>query len=52
MSPPVGPGRDASPDPQAGSYLIASIQSAPTEADLVQLRESLVEQVDGIAPAV
>ena len=28
-----------------GSYLIASIQSALTDADLVQLRESLVEQV-------
>jgi rsbT antagonist protein RsbS len=28
-----------------GSYLIASIQSALTDADLLQLRESLVEQV-------
>jgi rsbT antagonist protein RsbS len=28
-----------------GSYLIASIQSALTDADLVQLRASLVEQV-------
>ena len=28
-----------------GSYLIASIQSALADADLVQLRESLVEQV-------
>ena len=28
-----------------GSYLIASIQSALADADLLQLRESLVEQV-------
>jgi rsbT antagonist protein RsbS len=28
-----------------GSYLIATIQSALTDADLVQLRDSLVEQV-------
>jgi len=28
-----------------GAYLIASIQSALTDADLLQLRESLVEQV-------
>jgi rsbT antagonist protein RsbS len=28
-----------------GSYLIASIQSALADADLVQLRDSLVEQV-------
>src|SRR5215510_13858205 len=28
-----------------GSYLIASIQSALTDADLLQLRESVVEQV-------
>jgi rsbT antagonist protein RsbS len=28
-----------------GPYLIASIQSALTDADLLQLRESLVEQV-------
>lgn len=28
-----------------GTYLIASVQSALTDADLVQLRDSLVEQV-------
>ena len=45
VSPPSAPGAMQVPILKQGSYLIASIQSALTDADLVQLRESLVEQV-------
>jgi rsbT antagonist protein RsbS len=36
---------DGGPDPQTGDYLIASIQAALTDADLLQLQDNLVNGV-------